>query len=144
MVPYVLLLCICSCDYTVQTLELKLKVRSLDNCIVHRQKISGTKQTLFFQIKVVLLAGAKRQALQVTSSQEAEEGGEFKIEHNSLNFWARSLKFCMEVRMDSPNKLQKYRSTKKYISTKVLITADSRFCMEVHMDCLTKWQSTKV
>ena len=31
----------------------------------------------------------------------------------------------MEVRMDSPNKLQKYKSTKstkKYISTKVLIT----------------------
>ena len=28
----------------------------------------------------------------------------------------------MEVRRDSPNKLQKYKSTKKYISTKVLIT----------------------
>ena len=28
----------------------------------------------------------------------------------------------MEVRMDSPNKLQKYKSTQKYISTKVLIT----------------------
>ena len=28
----------------------------------------------------------------------------------------------MKVRMDSPNKLQKYKSTKKYISTKVLIT----------------------
>ena len=28
----------------------------------------------------------------------------------------------MEVRMDSPNKLKKYKSTKKYISTKVLIT----------------------
>ena len=28
----------------------------------------------------------------------------------------------MEVCMDSPNKLQKYKSTKKYISTKVLIT----------------------
>jgi len=28
----------------------------------------------------------------------------------------------MEVRIDSPNKLQKYKSTKKYISTKVLIT----------------------
>ena len=28
----------------------------------------------------------------------------------------------MEVRMDSPNKLQKYKSTKKYISTKVLTT----------------------
>ena len=28
----------------------------------------------------------------------------------------------MEVYMDSPNKLKKYKSTKKYISTKVLIT----------------------
>ena len=28
----------------------------------------------------------------------------------------------MEVRIDNPNKLQKYKSTKKYISTKVLIT----------------------
>ena len=73
----------------------------------------------------VFLAGAKRQALQVTSSQEEEdeeEGADAevvpqnKIDHNSLNFWVRSLKFCVEVCMDSPNKLQKYKSTK---STKV-------------------------
>ena len=50
------------------------------------------------------------------------------------NFEQKNLdsRFCMEVRMDSPNKLQKYKSTKstkkvqkstkKYISTKVLIT----------------------
>ena len=50
-------------------------------------------------------------------------GAENKIEHNSLNFRARSPKFCMQVDLDRPqpfpNKLQKY---KKYISTKVLIT----------------------
>ena len=28
----------------------------------------------------------------------------------------------MDIRMDSPNTLQKYKSTKKYINTKVLIT----------------------
>ena len=31
----------------------------------------------------------------------------------------------MEVRMDCPNKLEKYKSTKKYISTKVLLTQSS-------------------
>ena len=31
----------------------------------------------------------------------------------------------MEVRMDNPNKLEKYKGTKKYISTKVLITQSS-------------------
>ena len=49
--------------------------------------------------------------------------------------------------MDSPNKLQKYKSTKKYKSTHnsaIFWATDFRFCMEVHMDCLTKWQSTKV
>ena len=68
----------------------------------------GKRETMysFFQF----LAGAKRQALQVTSSQVAAEGG-IQIDHNSLNFWARSLKFCIEVRMDSPNKVQK--STKE-------------------------------
>ena len=61
--------------------------------------------------EMILLAGAKRTALQIVWSQ-ARLGAENKIEHNSVNFRARSLKFCMEVRMDSPNKLQKYKSTK--------------------------------
>ena len=59
----------------------------------------------------------------------------------------------MEVRMDSPNKLQKYKSTKstkkvhKYKSTHnsvIFRATDSRFCIEVHMHCPTKWESTKV
>ena len=41
-------------------------------------------------------------------------------------------RFFMEVPMDS---LKNYKSTKKYVSTKVLIT---------HMDCPIKWESTKV
>ena len=59
----------------------------------------------------------------------------------------------MEVRMDSPNKLQKYKSTKstkkvhKYKSTHnsvIFRATDSRFCIEVHMHCPDKWESTKV
>ena len=55
--------------------------------------------------------------------------------------------------MDSPNKLQKYKSTKstkkvhKYKSTHnsvIFRATDSRFCMEVHMHRPTKWESTKV
>ena len=58
--------------------------------------------------------------------------------------------------MDSPNKLQKYKSTKstkkykkvhKYKSTHNLVifrATDSRFCMEVHMHHPTKWENTKV
>ena len=55
--------------------------------------------------------------------------------------------------MDSPNKLQKYKSTKstkkvhKYKSTHnsvIFWATDSRFCIEVHMHCPTKWESTKV
>ena len=96
----------------------------------------------------IFLAGAKRQALQVTSSQEAEaEGTKFKIEHNLLNFWARSRKFCVEIRMDSSNKLQKYEKVHKYKSTHnsaIFLVTDFRFCMEVYMDSWTKWQSTKI
>ena len=59
----------------------------------------------------------------------------------------------MEVRMDSPNKLQKYKSTKstkkvhKYKSTHnsvIFWATDSRFCIEVRMHCPTKWESKKV
>ena len=57
------------------------------------------------------LAGAKRQALQVTSSQEEEEAAaeegvvtQYKIDHNSLNFWARSPKFCMEGKGEKKQK----------------------------------------
>ena len=58
--------------------------------------------------------------------------------------------------MDSPNKLQKYKSTKstkkykkvhKYKSTHnsvIFRDTDSRFYMEVHMHRPTKWESTKV
>ena len=45
-------------------------------------------------------------------------GTENKIEHNSLNFRATDSRFCMEVRMDSPNQMTKYKST-KYKSTKI-------------------------
>merc|ERR1711984_21720 len=47
---------------------------------------------------------------------------ENKIEHNSLNFRARSPKFCMQVDLDRPQPFPNKKSTKKYISTKVLIT----------------------
>merc|ERR1712030_193838 len=43
----------------------------------------------------------------------------------SLNFGARSLKFCMQVVLDRPKPFLNKKSTKvqkKYISTKVLIT----------------------
>ena len=59
----------------------------------------------------------------------------------------------MEVRMDNPNKLQKYKSTKstkkvhKYKSTHnsvIFRATDSRFCTEVHMYRPTKGESTKV
>merc|ERR1712030_6946 len=49
-------------------------------------------------------------------------GAENKIEHNSLNFRARSPKFCMQVDLDRPQPFPNKKSTKKYISTKVLIT----------------------
>ena len=58
----------------------------------------------------------------VTGGGWGGEWGEvpqYKINNNSLNFWARSPKFCMEVCMDSPNKLRKYKIRKKYINTKV-------------------------
>ena len=62
---------------------------------------------LHFYDFFAFLAGAKRTALQVGWSQEAEEearrhSAENKIEHNLLNFWARSPKFCMQVDLDSP------------------------------------------
>ena len=50
----------------------------------------------------------------------------------------------MEVRMDSPNKLQKYNSTKSTHNSVIFRATDSRFCIEVHMHCPTKWESTKV
>ena len=40
--------------------------------------------------------------------------------------------------MDSPNKIQKYKSTH---NLDIFWATDS---MEIHMDCPTKWQSTKV
>ena len=48
--------------------------------------------------------------------------------------------------MDSPNKLQKYKSTKSTKSTHnsvIFRSTESRFCMEVHMHHPTKWESTK-
>ena len=48
--------------------------------------------------------GAKRQALQVTSSQEEvpapEAEAEYKIDHDSLNFRARSSKFFVVAHLD--------------------------------------------
>ena len=54
---------------------------------------------LHFYDFFAFLAGAKRTALQVGWSQEAGEGGaetvpQYKIEHKSLNFWARRLNFA--------------------------------------------------
>ena len=48
---------------------------------------------------IYLLAGAKRTALQVGWSQGriSGVGAENEFEHNSLNFGARSPKFCMVV-----------------------------------------------
>ena len=54
--------------------------------------------------------------------------------------------------MDSPKKLQKYKSSKKYKSSDnstIFWATDSRFCMEVHMDCwtllnqMTKYKSAR-
>merc|ERR1712030_132610 len=72
----------------------------------------------------LLLAGAKRTALQVGWSQEARDRAENKTEHNSLNFGARSPKFCMQVDLDRPQPFPDTKSTKvqkvqKYKSTKI-------------------------
>ena len=70
-----------------------------------------------------------------------------KIEHNLPNFWAADSSFCMEVCMDSPNKVQKYKKVHKYKSTHnsaIFWATDFRLRMEVYMDCQTKWQSTIV
>ena len=47
----------------------------------------------------------------------------------------------MKVYMDSPNKIQKYKSTH---NSAIFWATDSRFFMEIHINCPTKWQSTKV
>ena len=46
------------------------------------------------------------------STKSTKEVHKYKSTHNSVIFWATDSRFCMEVRMDSPNKLQKYKSTK--------------------------------
>ena len=48
------------------------------------------------------------------------DGAEYKIEHNSLNFRARSPKFCMQVDLDRPQPFK--QSIKLQKSTEVLIT----------------------
>ena len=71
-----------------------------------------------------------RIAVQVGWSQTrdgtSEIRAENKIDHNSLNFRARSPKFCMEVDLDRPqpflNKKRKKRKKHKAQKTKLSIT----------------------
>ena len=68
-------------------------------------------------------------------------GGPGASSSNSTIFWATDSRFCMEVRMDSPNKIQKYKKYKKvhkYSYLSHFWVTDSRFCMELHMNCLNK------
>ena len=75
---------------------------------------------------------------------ERDGGTENKIEHNSLNFRARSPKFCMEVHMDSRNKVQKYKST-KYKTKKFKMYKNAKKCKKCkNVKNIKSTKSTKV
>ena len=50
----------------------------------------------------------------------------------------------MEVCVDCPIKLQKYKKYKITHKSSILWATDARLCMLVHMDCPTKVQKQKI